>query len=143
MHQNHLPWLNQDVNVNYNYHEANLGERVRFSINTHKYKTTVGRMPKVLNMVKRPRQVKRYSPSAGKHTVHTVERVKKKRASELRWGQRRFRKVMAGYRGFPRPRPEGREKPTKRVNILYRCTETGKAHYAPCKRAKKFELVDK
>ena len=112
------------------------------NINTHKYKSIVGRTTKVLNMVKRPRQVKRYSPSAGKHTLHTVERVKKKRASELRWGQRRFRKVMAGYRGFPRPRPEGREKPTKRVNILYRCTETGKAHYAPCQRAKKFELVD-
>ena len=94
-------------------------------------------------MVKMPRQIKRYSPSAGKHTVHTVERVKKKRASELKWGQRRFRKVMAGYRGFPRPKPDGREKPTKRVNILFRCTETGKAHYAPCQRAKKFELVDK
>ena len=66
-------------------------------------------------MVKMPRQVKRYSPSAGKHTMHTVERVKKKRASELKWGQRRFRRVMAGYRGFPRPKPDGREKPTKRV----------------------------
>ncbi len=96
-----------------------------------------------MRMVKMPRQVKRYSPSAGKHTLHTVERVKKKRASELRWGQRRFRKVTSGYRGFPRPKPDGREKPTKRVNILYRCTETGKAHYAPCKRAKKFELVDR
>ena len=51
-------------------------------------------------MVKMPRQIERYSPSAGKHTMHTVERVKKKRASELKWGQRRFRKVMAGYRGF-------------------------------------------
>ncbi|GIR34311.1 MAG: 50S ribosomal protein L44e [Methanobacteriota archaeon] len=74
--------------------------------------------------------------------MHTVERVKRS-ASELKWGQRRFRKVMAGYRGFPRPKPDGREKPTKRVNILFRCTETGKAHYAPCQRAKKFELVDK
>ena len=82
-------------------------------------------------------------PQAGRHTMHTVERVKKRRASELKWGQRRFRRVMAGYRGFPRPKPEGREKPTKRVNIIYRCTETGKAHTPPCKRAKKFELVDK
>ncbi|MDP6889342.1 MAG: 50S ribosomal protein L44e [Candidatus Thalassarchaeaceae archaeon] len=94
-------------------------------------------------MVKMPRQVKRYSPKAGRHTMHTIERVKKRRASELKWGQRRFRRVTAGYRGFPRPKPEGREKPTKRVNILYRCTETGKAHTPPCKRAKKFELVDK
>ena len=28
-------------------------------------------------MVKMPRQIKRYSPSAGKHTMHTVERVKR------------------------------------------------------------------
>ena len=110
---------------------------------TPKYPTLVGRMSQGALMVKMPRQVKRYSPSAGKHTMHTIERVKKRRASELRWGQRRFRRVMAGYRGFPRPKPEGREKPTKRVNILYRCTETGKAHYAPCQRAKKFELIDK
>ena len=55
----------------------------------------------------------RYSPFAGKHTEHTVERVKKRRASELKWGQRRFRKVTSGYRGFPRPKPSG-EKPTKR-----------------------------
>ena len=34
------------------------------------------------------------------------------------------------------------EKPTKRVDILYRCTENGKAHYAPSKRAKKFELIN-
>lgn len=93
-------------------------------------------------MVKMPRQVKRYSPKAGRHTMHTVERVKKRRASELKWGQRRFRRVTAGYRGFPRPKPSG-EKPTKRVNILYRCTETGKAHTPSCQRAKKFELVDK
>ncbi|HJM45154.1 MAG TPA: 50S ribosomal protein L44e [Candidatus Poseidoniaceae archaeon] len=93
-------------------------------------------------MVKIPRQIKRYSPSLGKHTLHTVERVKKRRASELKWGQRRFRRVTAGYRGFPRPKPEGREKPTKRVNILFRCTESGKAHNAPCQRAKKFELTD-
>ena len=93
-------------------------------------------------MVNRPRKVKRYSPSAGRHTLHTIERVKKRRASELKWGQRRFRRVTAGYRGFPRPKPEGREKPTRRVNILYRCTETGKAHTPKCYRAKKFNLTD-
>ena len=93
-------------------------------------------------MVNRPRKVMRYSPAAGKHTLHTVERVKKRRASELKWGQRRFRRVTAGYRGFPRPKPEGREKPPRRVNIIYRCTETGKAHTPKCKRAKKFNLTD-
>ena len=93
-------------------------------------------------MVNRPRKVMRYSPAAGRHTLHTVERVKKRRASELKWGQRRFRRVTAGYRGFPRPKPDGREKPTRRVNVLYRCTETGKAQTPKCKRAKKFNLTD-
>ena len=94
-------------------------------------------------MVKMPRQIKRYSPSLGKHTLHTVERIKKRRASELKWGQRRFRRVTAGYRGFPRPKPEGREKPTKRVNIMFRSTESGKAHNPPSQRAMKFEMTDK
>lgn len=93
-------------------------------------------------MVKMPRQVMRYSPAAGKHTLHTVERVKKRKASELKWGQRRFRRVTAGYRGFPRPKPVSNDY-TKRVNLLYRCTETGKAHVPKGKRATKFELVDK
>ena len=47
-------------------------------------------------MVKMPRKVKRYSPAAGKHTEHTVERVKKRRASELKWGQRRFHGSLLG-----------------------------------------------
>ena len=93
-------------------------------------------------MVKMPRKVMRYSPAAGKHTEHTVERVKKRRASELKWGQRRFRRVTSGYRGFPRPKPSG-EKPTKRVNLIFRCTETGKAHSPAGQRARKFELIDK
>ena len=59
--------------------------------------------------MKLPRKVMTYCPSCKKHTSHEVERVKKKRASELKWGQRRFRRVTAGYGGFPRPKPEGRE----------------------------------
>ena len=85
--------------------------------------------------MKVPRRIKMYSPYAKKHTVHEVEIVKKKRASELARGQRLFR-------SFPRPKPEGREKPTKRVYVRYRCTETGKAHHRKNIRAKKFELTE-
>ncbi|MBW3581924.1 MAG: 50S ribosomal protein L44e [Euryarchaeota archaeon] len=90
----------------------------------------------------RPRVLKRYCPFDKKHTPHEVERVKKRKASELKWGQRRFRRVTAGYRGFPRPKPEGREKPTRRVYIRYRCQECKKAHHSPNIRAKKFELKE-
>ena len=67
--------------------------------------------------MKMPRTIKRYCPYCKTHTEQEVERVKKKKASELKWGQRRFRKVTAGYGGFPRPKPEGREKPTKRIKV--------------------------
>jgi large subunit ribosomal protein L44e len=50
--------------------------------------------------------------------------------------------VTAGYGGFPRPKPEGREKPTKRINLRYRCTTCKKANISPCIRAKKFELTE-
>jgi len=91
--------------------------------------------------MKMPRTVKTYCPKCKTHQPHEVERVKKKRASELKAGQRRFRRVTAGYRGFPRPKPEGREKPTKRVYIRYRCKVCTKAQQRPGFRAKKFELV--
>jgi large subunit ribosomal protein L44e len=94
--------------------------------------------------MKLPRTVKRYCPSAKcrKHQDHDVERVKKRKASELSWGQRRFRKVTSGYTGFPRPKPEGREKPTKRIFLKYVCKVCKKAHQPNAFRAKKFELVE-
>ncbi len=90
--------------------------------------------------MKMPAIIKSYCPYCKTHRKIEIERVKKKKASELKWGQRRFRKVMAGYGGFPRPKPEGREKPTKRVYIRYRCKQCKKAHHRPNFRAKKFEL---
>lgn len=90
----------------------------------------------------RPRRIKRYCPFCKTHQEHEVERVKKRKASEHKQGQRRFRRVTSGYRGFPRPKPEGREKPTRRVNLVYRCTKCNKKHSPPGIRAKKFELKE-
>lgn len=94
--------------------------------------------------MKRPRTIKRYcaGKECKKHTLHSVDRIKKRRASELKWGQRRFRRVTAGYTGFPRPKPEGREKPTKRISLKYTCQVCNHAHQPPSKRAKKFELTE-
>lgn len=92
--------------------------------------------------MKRPRSIKRYCTKCATHKVHDVERIKKKRASELKWGQRRFRKVTAGYGGFPRPKPEGREKPTKRIALKYTCQTCTRAHQPASKRSKKFELTE-
>jgi large subunit ribosomal protein L44e len=91
--------------------------------------------------MKLPRQVKGYCPKCKKHVVQEIERVKKKKASELKQGQRRFRRVTSGYGGFPRPKPEGREKPTRKVWIRYRCKTCKKATQRPGIRAKKFEFT--
>jgi len=92
--------------------------------------------------MKMPRVIRGYCPHCNKHTELEVERVKTRPRSELRKGQRRFRRVTSGYGGFPRPKPEGREKPTKRVYLRYRCKVCKKAHQRPGIRAKKFELTE-
>lgn len=92
--------------------------------------------------MKLPRVISTYCPYCKKHNEHEVERVKKKKASELKQGQRRFREVTRGYRGFPRAKPEGREKPTRKVALRYICKICKKAHQKQCTKAKKFELVE-
>lgn len=93
-------------------------------------------------IMKLPKVVVAYCPKCGKHTPHDIERVKKVKASEMKAGQRRFRRATSGYGGFPRPKFEGREKPTKRIALRYRCQVCKKATTPPGIRAKKFELVE-
>jgi len=90
--------------------------------------------------MKKPRKIKRYCPTCKKHTEHSVDRIKKRKASELKQGQRRFRRVTSGYRGFPRPKPEGREKTSRRAALKYTCVICKKSHQPPSLRAKKVEI---
>ena len=92
--------------------------------------------------MQKPRKVKRYCPSCKKHTIHEIDKIKKRKASELKQGQRRFRRVMRGYRGFPRPKPEGREKTSRRIALKYTCSVCKKSHQRASIRSKKFETVE-
>ncbi len=92
--------------------------------------------------MKMPRVIRGYCPHCRAHADLEVERVKGRPRSEFRRGQRRFRRIMAGYGGFPRPKYEGREKPTKRVFLRYRCSDCNRAHQRSAFRAKRFELVE-
>lgn len=98
--------------------------------------------PRTSIQMKMPRVVKQYCPNCKKHTDHEVERIKTRPRSELKAGQRRFRRATAGYGGFPRPKYEGRQKPTTKIPLRYRCNVCKKAHQRKCFRAKKFELVE-
>ncbi|HWR28135.1 MAG TPA: 50S ribosomal protein L44e, partial [Candidatus Thermoplasmatota archaeon] len=73
-------------------------------------------------------------------TLHEVDKMKKRKASELKRGQRRFRRATSGYGGFPRPKPEGREKTSRRVATRFTCTVCKKMHQPPSIRSKKFEI---
>ncbi len=92
--------------------------------------------------MKLPKKRRTYCPTCKKHTVHDVSRVKKRKASELKAGQRQFRRVMKGYGGFPRPQLSGAGKPTKRVSLLLRCPVCHKAQSKRGIRTKKMELTE-
>jgi large subunit ribosomal protein L44e len=92
--------------------------------------------------MKFPKKINTFCPVCGKHTTHEVEIAKKRPRGSMTHGQRIFKRKMKGYGSFPREKPEGREKSSKRVDLRYKCTECGKKHTRGAGwRAKKFEIV--
>lgn len=89
-----------------------------------------------------PKTVSTYCPKCKVHTAHEVEKDKKRPASELAWGQRRFRRATSGYGGFPRPKPEGRAKAVRRVNLKFRCKKCKYTVKPASWRASQLELVE-
>ena len=90
--------------------------------------------------MKMPKEKRTYCPHCKKHTIHEVHTAKRRKASELKWGQRQFRRVTAGYRGYPRPLPGG-NKPVKKLDLRYKCKECGKSHIRKSFRVGKPEWV--
>ena len=75
-----------------------------------------------------PQQLRIYCPFCKKHTLHTVEIAKKRPRSTLSQGQRRFLRKMKGYGSFPKEKPRGRGKQTKKVDLRFKCSECNKKH---------------
>ena len=87
----------------------------------------------------------RYCPFCRKHTEHEVKRVS---ASKVRGllshGQRIFKRKMRGFGSYPRSNPKGRAKPTKKLDLRYKCKIFGKEHtVGRVFRVKKFEIKRK
>lgn len=78
--------------------------------------------------MKMPKQQRKYCPNCRKHTLHTVEEAKRKSRRTLSKGQRRFLRKMKGYGSFPKENPKGREKPTRKLDLRYKCSECKKSH---------------
>ena len=66
--------------------------------------------------MKMPKEKRTYCPHCKKHTMHEVHTSKKRKASELKWGQRQFRS---------------------------KCKECGKSHIRKSLRVGKPEWVSK
>jgi len=91
--------------------------------------------------MKYPKTIRTYCPNCRKHTNHEVEIAKKKPRGALTHGQRIFKRKMFGYGSFPREKPSY-QKPTKRVDLRFKCTVCGKKHTRGSGwRTKKFEIV--
>ncbi|MDY6965309.1 MAG: 50S ribosomal protein L44e [Halobacteriota archaeon] len=92
--------------------------------------------------MKMPKRIRTHCPYCSKHTVHEIEKVKKGRASSLtRITRQKKRQTGIGNSGKFSKVPGG-DKPTKKVNIIYRCKECKKAHIRKGFRVSKFELVE-
>lgn len=75
-----------------------------------------------------PKIQTRFCPYCRKHTEHAVEESKRRTRRELSKSQRRFRRKLKGYGSFPKENPKGREKPTRKLDLRYKCSVCGKKH---------------
>lgn len=94
--------------------------------------------------MKYPKKVRIYCKFCNKHTEHIVEQGKHRTRRKMSLGQRIFLRKMEGYHSFPRPNPVGREKPTKRTDLRFKCSVCGHKHiHGQGFRSKKFEIKSK
>ncbi|HIH78433.1 MAG TPA: 50S ribosomal protein L44e [Halobacteria archaeon] len=92
--------------------------------------------------MKMPKKINTYCPYCKKKTEHTIERVKKGSQSGLKWiNRQKRRRGGIGNMGKFSKVPGG-DKPTKRINVRYRCNECKKAHLRKGFRVSKFELEE-
>ena len=89
---------------------------------------------------RRSKKVRKLCPMCRKHTEQSVELVKNRPRSELRAGQKRFRRKLKGYGSFPRPKPAGREKTVRKLDLRYKCSGCNKKYSKKGFRSGKFEF---
>ena len=87
-----------------------------------------------------PKKSRRYCPFCKKHTEHSVDEAKRRQRRQDTRSQRRFLRKLKGYGSFPKENPKGREKPTRKKDLRFKCSECGKLHSIGTGfRVKKFE----
>jgi large subunit ribosomal protein L44e len=108
---------------------------------THNRKYHTGRR-NTSGTMKMPRRFNTHCPHCNAHHEHEVERVQRGRETGMKWIDRqRDRNSGIGNDGKFSKVPGG-NKPTKKTNLIYRCSECGKAHGREGWRAGKLELEE-
>jgi large subunit ribosomal protein L44e len=92
--------------------------------------------------MKVPKQIRTYCPTCNKHTKQNVHQLKKRSPRPLSWGQRQFRRVMAGYGSQPRSEQKKFAKTAKKITLMLKCSVCGKSHPHKGFRAKTIEIVE-
>ncbi|MFB6109490.1 MAG: 50S ribosomal protein L44e [Halodesulfurarchaeum sp.] len=90
-----------------------------------------------------PRRINTYCPHCDTHTEHEVEKVRRGRETGMKWSDRQEErgKSSIGNAGKFSKVPGG-DKPTKKTDLKYRCSECGKAHLREGWRAGRLELTE-
>ncbi|WP_436936006.1 50S ribosomal protein L44e [Halovenus marina] len=89
-----------------------------------------------------PRRMNTYCPHCNEHFEHEVEKVRRGRETGMKWIDRqRKRNSGIGNDGKFSKVPGG-DKPTKKTQLTYRCSECGKAHQREGWRAGKLEFQE-
>jgi large subunit ribosomal protein L44e len=91
-----------------------------------------------------PRRFRTYCPNCNSHQEHEVEKVRSGRASGMTKVQGRQRERQLGHIGNAGKfsKVPGGDKPTKKTNLKYRCTDCGKAHLREGWRAGRLEFQE-
>jgi large subunit ribosomal protein L44e len=89
-----------------------------------------------------PKTQRRYCPFCRKHTMHSIRRISVgKKRRKMAQGERRVDRKKLGFGSFPKSNPKGRAKPTRKLDLRYKCNECKKEHtIGQGFRVKKFEL---
>ena len=90
-----------------------------------------------------PRRIKSDCPHCDSHTELEIEKVRTGRRTGMKWAARQERrgKSTIGNAGKFSKVPGG-DKPTKKTDFKYRCSECGKAHLREGWRAGKVEFQE-
>ena len=90
-----------------------------------------------------PRRFNTYCPHCNEHQEHEVSKVRRGRQTGMKWSDRQQARAKStiGNAGKFSKVPSG-EKPTRKANLKYRCSECGKAHLRKGWRAGRLEFQE-